>query len=193
MIFARMKNARSIKCKITCKMILPVSMSMTVFPYKLCAHTTCSHCLALLDQSFTRVLIHFLISLTLKKIMNSISRSIVISNLNMKTEENEISSDESIISGNSLDEQRFGNPSCNENKLPLKKRFGGKLPCFKCNWRLQTFLVKMQQKCLNTSKEENNILKKPEPKKATILPGVIRQTSCPDNTLAYYYYYYLMQ
>ena len=55
----------------------------------------------------------------------------------MKTEENEISSDESIISGNSLDEQRFGNHSCNENKLPLKKRFGGKLPCFKCNWRLQ--------------------------------------------------------
>ena len=40
-------------------------------------------------------------------------------------------------------------------------------------------------------KLEDRKMVKPEPKQAKIIPGVIRHTSCPDNTLAYYYNYNL--
>ena len=47
--------------------------------------------------------------------------------------------------------------------------------------------VDMQEKYARG--EGHTKLLKPEAKKARILPGVIRHTSCPDNTLAYYYNY----
>ena len=124
--------------------------------------------------------------------MTKISGSVVISDLSTRPEEHLMSSDESDVSSNGLDENKFGKHSCTENKLPLKKRFGGKLENFHFTNAIEEYTnpwVQMQHKYLNNSNEDFNILKKPEPKKAKILPGVIRHTSCPDNTLAYYYNY----
>ena len=44
--------------------------------------------------------------------------------------------------------------------------------------------IQKKQKMTNITEME-----KPEPRKKSILPGVIRHTSCPDRPLAYYYSY----
>ena len=49
--------------------------------------------------------------------------------------------------------------------------------------------IEKQKDYIKATTEGDKKLLKPEPKKAKILPGVIRHTSCPNNTLAYYYNY----
>ena len=77
--------------------------------------------------------------------------------------------------------------------LPLKKRFGFSLDDSKPN--ITTLSensnpwIEKQKDYMKTGTEGDKKLLKPEPKKAKILPGVIRHTSCPNNTLAYYYNY----
>ena len=70
----------------------------------------------------------------------------------------------------------------NQNKLPLKKRFG----------IIRENLTERETKEENRkAPEDPDKLKTGETKQANIIPGVIRHGSCPNNTLAYYYNYAL--
>ena len=131
--------------------------------------------------------------------MDSIDRSVIVSNYNLKKEEkitflkfeDPFSSDDS---DNSLEEKTFGDSHKNQNMLPLKKRFGISLDYSNLNLRTTPNehtnpWIQMQQDYIKATTDEDKKLLKPEPKKTKILPGVIRHTSCPNNTLAYYYNY----
>jgi hypothetical protein len=95
---------------------------------------------------------------------------------------------------NSLEGKNFGAAHKNQNMLPLKKRFGIYLGDSSLNLATRPYdqdnpWIEMQKDNNKDITEEDKKLLKPEPKKAKILPGVIRHTSCPNNTLAYYYNY----
>ena len=85
------------------------------------------------------------------------------------------------------------NKEFSNNKLPLKKRNGSTFnnPCFNFmkppDTQNNPWIQKQQT--MNSSAGMDGHLQKPEAKKARILPGVIRHTSCPDRSLAYYYNY----
>ena len=75
----------------------------------------------------------------------------------------------------------------NQSQLPLKKRFGTSIenscfPIYQEQERIKNPWIQKQQNM------ENN-LQKPEARRVSISPGVIRHTSCPDRSLAYYYNY----
>ena len=79
-----------------------------------------------------------------------------------------------------------------QNNLPLKKRFGATLEDNSANYTKEpeTYSKTWTQKKQNMKRsEKEHNAKKPEERKARILPGVIRHTSCPDSYLAYYYKY----
>ena len=131
--------------------------------------------------------------------MDSIDKSVIISNHNYKKDEkitvfkfeDPFSSDDS---DNSLEEKTFGDSHKNQNMLPLKKGFGispddSNLKSRTTPYEYNNPWIQMQQDNNKDTAEEDKKLCKPEPKKAKILPGVIRHTSCPNNTLAYYYNY----
>ena len=101
---------------------------------------------------------------------------------NLKIED-QLSSDDSNSRDNDLEERNIEEPLKSKIKLPLKKRFGENLASSNLN------LTK--DECEHSNpwiklKQEDKKMVKPEPKKAKILPGVIRHTSCPDKSLAYY-------
>merc|ERR1719154_642186 len=100
------------------------------------------------------------------------------------------SSNESLSSENSVNESSQSSKWTSKSNLPLKKRYGGlfedsninnnkKGDNFRNPW------IQMQQTIASKNSETKQSVLKPEAKKASILPGVIRHTSCPDNTLAY--------
>ena len=131
--------------------------------------------------------------------MDNIDKSLIISNHNFKKEEKiTILKFEDLFSAddsdNNLEEKTFGDSHKNQNMLPLKKRVGISLDYSNQNLRTTPNentnpWIQMQQDNNKATAEEDKKLLKPEPKKAKILAGVIRHTSCPNNTLAYYYNY----
>jgi hypothetical protein len=80
----------------------------------------------------------------------------------------------------------------NQNNLPLKKRFGktSKETCGDFTKEPETYskTLALKKQNIKRSEKEHNV-QKPKERKARILPGVIRHTSCPDSYLAYYYKY----
>ena len=130
--------------------------------------------------------------------MDKIRSCVIISNVNNFQQnenfENDCSSNDSLSSENSLKENNSDYNCDNKSNLPLKKRFGGKVEnsSFDSIKKTKEYVnpwIEMQQRILCNTKECDQDLRKPEPRKATILPGVIRHTSCPDTYLAYYYNY----
>ena len=97
---------------------------------------------------------------------------------------NQFSSNESLSSEQSLKEHSPSSKWSSQSSLPLKKRHGGMFE----DSKVDPWIQKQQNIESKRSKTDTNILKS-EDKKAAILPGVIRHTSCPENTLAYYYNY----
>ena len=100
--------------------------------------------------------------------------------------EDQFSSDDSVSSDNSFEDKNFGDAHKNQNMLPLTKRFGITIGDSNLNLRTRPNehnnpWIQMQQDNNKDTAEEDKKLLKPEPKKAKILPGVIRHTSCPNN------------
>ena len=100
--------------------------------------------------------------------------------------EDQLSTDDSILGDASLEERNIEEPLKSKIMLPLKKRFGENLA--NSNLNLTKAPCEYSNPWIKIKQEDKKMVK-PEPKKAKILPGVIRHTSCPDNTLAYYYNY----
>ena len=101
------------------------------------------------------------------------------------------SSDESISRYSGSDEIQSEGSFQFQKRLPMKKRHFGIGNLTDSQEEYRNPWVGQQQKCLKTEETEDNNLLKPEPKKAKILPGVIRHTSRPHSSLAYYYNYSL--
>ena len=131
--------------------------------------------------------------------MDNLDKSNIISNHNCKKKkkitilkfEDPFCADDS---DNSLEEKTIDDSHKNQNMLPLKKRFGISLDYSNLNLRTTPhehtkLRIQMQQDYIKSTTDKDKKLLKPKPKKAKILPGVIRHTSCPNNTLAYYYNY----
>ena len=93
--------------------------------------------------------------------------------IDLEFENNSVSSEESLEDSNT-----------SKNELPFKKRFGAPI----MNKHSEP-LMKIKQNHLYAREEEEKHFGKSESKKADILPGVIRHTSCPKSTLAFYYHY----
>ena len=80
-----------------------------------------------------------------------------------------------------------------QSQLPPKNRCGTTLEnsCFAMSKEPETYKnpwIQKHKKVTNMAEMEKNI-RKPEPRKVSVLPGVIRHTSCPHRPLAYYYSY----
>ena len=76
-----------------------------------------------------------------------------------------------------------------QKQLPMKKRHFGIPDKNDSLEEHQNHWAEKHQKFIKNPETEGNNLLKRDPKKAKILPGVIRHTSCPHSTLAYYYDY----
>ena len=117
------------------------------------------------------------------------------SNMYLATDKKLNNNENCLYSNNSFSSQidEYTWEFSNNNKLPLKKRNGSTFenPCF--NFMKQPDTQNnpwiQKQQTMNSAAGTDGHLQKPEAKKARILPGVIRHTSCPDRSLAYYYNY----
>ena len=102
--------------------------------------------------------------------------------------ENQQYLDNSCSSKSNVDKRGFHQNLSNQSQLPPKKRFGTTLEnsYFSISKEAETYKSPWipKQQMTNRGMEKN--LQMPEPRKVTILPGVIRHTSCPDRPLAYY-------
>ena len=83
---------------------------------------------------------------------------------------------------------RYEDPLTSQSKLPPKKRFGTTAENVEQQPKQPEMLNQRHKKISNPPEVEQN-LQRTEPRKAKILPGVIRHTSCPDRSLAFYYNY----
>ena len=77
----------------------------------------------------------------------------------------------------------------NQSKIPPKKRFGATIENSMNNPETDKNQWNEKQQMINKTAEMDHNFPREEARTVTILPGVIRHTSCPKMSLAYYYNY----